>query len=162
MFLFCVMCTVCLYMCFLAAVTPKFPLVGQLNWYNNTRGKVVDWKNTWPRLSCNVLQPPVKPVDKCLWLSQVAVWLAGALSYQFVPTFTYGHELWVITKRIRFWIKTVEKSFLKPGNALVFPRMSCRWGPGRGMSRLLCLSCRPCDPALDKWKMYGWVETTLR
>ena len=30
----------------------------------------------------------------------------------YVPTINYGHELWVVTKRIRSWIQATEMSFL--------------------------------------------------
>ena len=37
----------------------------------------------------------------------------------YVPTLTYGHELWVMTKRIKFWIQATEMSFLSmPGHSL--------------------------------------------
>lgn len=31
----------------------------------------------------------------------------------YVPTFTYSHELWVVTKRVRLWIQVAEISFLQ-------------------------------------------------
>ncbi|KAK0138170.1 putative uncharacterized transposon-derived protein F52C9.6 [Merluccius polli] len=31
----------------------------------------------------------------------------------FVPALTYGHELWVVTKRTRSWVQTAEMSFLR-------------------------------------------------
>ncbi|KAL1282365.1 hypothetical protein QQF64_001168 [Cirrhinus molitorella] len=31
----------------------------------------------------------------------------------YVPTLTYGHELWVMTERIRSWIQAAEMSFLR-------------------------------------------------
>ena len=30
----------------------------------------------------------------------------------FVPTLTYGHELWVVTERTRSWVQAAEMSFL--------------------------------------------------
>ena len=31
----------------------------------------------------------------------------------FCPTLTYGHELWVVTKRMRLWIQAAEMGFLR-------------------------------------------------
>jgi len=31
----------------------------------------------------------------------------------YIPTLTYGHELWVVTKRMRLWIQAFEMSFLR-------------------------------------------------
>ncbi|TWW73461.1 hypothetical protein D4764_15G0008550 [Takifugu flavidus] len=31
----------------------------------------------------------------------------------FVPTLTYGHELWVMTERTRSWVQAAEMSFLR-------------------------------------------------
>ncbi|KAK3521471.1 hypothetical protein QTP70_005768 [Hemibagrus guttatus] len=41
-------------------------------------------------------------------------WKAKLLIYQsiYVPTLTYGHELWVMTERIRSWIQPAKMSFL--------------------------------------------------
>ncbi|KAK3509855.1 hypothetical protein QTP70_015865, partial [Hemibagrus guttatus] len=42
-------------------------------------------------------------------------WKAKLSIYQsiYVPTLTYGHELWVMTERIRSWIQAAEMSFLR-------------------------------------------------
>ncbi|KAK3558298.1 hypothetical protein QTP86_014684 [Hemibagrus guttatus] len=42
-------------------------------------------------------------------------WKAKLLIYQsiYVQTLTYGHELWVMTERIRSWIQVAEMSFLR-------------------------------------------------
>ncbi|KAK3546788.1 hypothetical protein QTP86_001940 [Hemibagrus guttatus] len=42
-------------------------------------------------------------------------WKAKLLIYQsiYVPTLTYGHELWVMTERVRSWIQAAEMSFLR-------------------------------------------------
>jgi len=31
----------------------------------------------------------------------------------YIPTLTYGRELWVVTKRMRLWIQAAEMSFLR-------------------------------------------------
>ena len=31
----------------------------------------------------------------------------------FVPTLTYGHELWVVTERTRSWVQVAEMSYLR-------------------------------------------------
>ncbi len=42
-------------------------------------------------------------------------WKGKLLIYQsiYVPTLTYGHELWVVTERMRLQIQTAEISFLR-------------------------------------------------
>ena len=38
----------------------------------------------------------------------------------FVPTLTFGHELWVVTERERLWIEAAEMSFLRRVAELLF------------------------------------------
>ncbi|KAK3553016.1 hypothetical protein QTP86_031158, partial [Hemibagrus guttatus] len=42
-------------------------------------------------------------------------WKAKLSNYQsiYVPTLTYGHELWVMTERVRSWIQAAEMSFFR-------------------------------------------------
>ncbi len=42
-------------------------------------------------------------------------WKAKLSIYQsiYVPTLTYGHELGVVTERMRLWIQAAEMSFLR-------------------------------------------------
>lgn len=49
----------------------------------------------------NVVVKKVEPQGKSLDLSI------------HVPTLTYGHEVWVVTKRTRSWIQAVEIRFLQ-------------------------------------------------
>ncbi|KAK3567165.1 hypothetical protein QTP86_011304 [Hemibagrus guttatus] len=71
----------------------------------------------------------------------------------YVPTLTYGHELWVMTEWIRPRMQVAEMSFLRmslgwPGNLW----KSWRKCLGRGKSGHPCLDCCHCDPAPDKRK----------
>ncbi|KAK3529694.1 hypothetical protein QTP70_033672 [Hemibagrus guttatus] len=51
----------------------------------------------------------------------------------YVPTLTYGHELWVMTERVRSWIQAAEMSFLQY-NVAVFVTNQMTADPGAGMT----------------------------
>ena len=38
----------------------------------------------------------------------------------YIPTLTYGHKVWVMTKKLRWWIQTAEMSFLQRVSGLSY------------------------------------------
>lgn len=46
-------------------------------------------------------------------------WLSGLFKTSYIHTFTYGDNLWVVTKRMRSLIQAMEISFLRHGNEVL-------------------------------------------